>query len=175
KFAARYGASPEDLKMVAKFVKGRGLKVVETHAARRSVVASGTVAQMSKAFAVPLGRYQHQVILRRGAKPQKQTYRGRDGFIHIPKDLQGIIIGVFGLDNRSITKLNGADPPNTGTVTVPQMAQLYNFPANSALGQTIAIWCGLTENGDGYNMADIQKYFAGLPPGHPQPAITNVS
>jgi kumamolisin len=60
-FAAKYGAAPEDLKKVTDFVGAQGLKVLETNAARRTVVASGTVAQMNKAFAVTLGQYQHDV------------------------------------------------------------------------------------------------------------------
>ncbi len=174
-FAARYGASPADIQQVTDFAGANGLTVVETNAERRTVVVSGTVAQMSTAFAVTLGRYQHDIVRRRGENPQTETYRGRDGFIHVPGDLAEIIVGVFGLDNRNITKRNGGDPANTTTVTVPQVRQLYNFPANSAAGQTIAIFCGLTESGDGYDINDIQAYFAGLPAGYAMPTITPVS
>ena len=109
---------------------------------------------MSKAFAVTLGQYEHSVVRRRGAEPQTQEYRGRDGFIHIPNDLKDIIIGVFGLDNRRITKSNSADPPNTTTLTVQQVTRLYNFPTNLASGQTIGI---LSEAG--YKVSDISSQF----------------
>jgi hypothetical protein len=174
-FAQRYGASEDDIKKVADFARSQGLNIEETNAARRSVVASGTVEQMSKAFGVSLSRYEHSVSLRRGQKPVTQTYRGRDGFIHVPQDLAQIIVGVFGLDDRSITKRNAADPPGTTTITVPQVRQLYNFPSNTADNQTIAIFCGLTEFGDGYDINDVQNYFAGLPSGFPQPTITDIS
>src|SRR4029453_3691342 len=60
-FAANYGASQEDIDKVTKFARDNDLTVVETHAARRAVIVSGTVAQMSKAFAVDLGRYEHKI------------------------------------------------------------------------------------------------------------------
>jgi len=158
-FAAKYGASPADLQKVVEFVESKGLKVVETHAARRTVVASGTVAQMNHAFGVTLGRYQHEVPGRRGQNPQTETYRGREGFIHVPSDLAKVIVGVFGLDNRRVIKRNSADPPNTKPLSVQTLRQLYNFPTNSAAGQTIAI---LSE--DGYQASDINLTFGGNPP-----------
>ena len=101
-FADKYGAAPDDLKKVSDFAAARGLTVLETHPARRTVVVSGTVTQMNHAFGVSLGRYEHEVVRRRGARPHTETYRGRDGFIHIPADLAQVIVGVFGLDNRRI-------------------------------------------------------------------------
>jgi hypothetical protein len=163
-FAAKYGASDDDLKKVTDFARGAGLAVEETHAARRTVVVSGSAEQMSEAFGVTLQRYEHQVERRRGEQPVTETYRGRDGFIHIPQDLAGIIVGVFGLDNRRITKRN-SDPPNTVTVSVSQVTQLYNFPTNSAAGQTIAIF-----SETGYQSADISTNFGGSPP-----TITDIS
>src|SRR5471032_3170131 len=41
-FALKYGAHPDDIKKVASFAERSGLKVVETHAARRAVVVTGT-------------------------------------------------------------------------------------------------------------------------------------
>jgi kumamolisin len=73
------------------------MTVVEAHLARRTVVASGTVAQMSKAFAVELGTYEYPPPPRRHGEA---TYRGRDGLIAVPKELAHIILGVFGLDTR---------------------------------------------------------------------------
>ena len=157
-FVAKYGAAPDDFQKVSDFAKAQGLQVVETNAARRSVVVSGTAAQMSKAFAVTLGRYQHTIVRGRAGKPQTESYRGRDGFIHVPKDLADIIVGVFGLDNRRITKRNGGDPPNTTTISLATVRKLYNFPTNSAAGQTVAI---LSETG--YHPADIRSSLGSLP------------
>jgi kumamolisin len=168
-FAALYGASPGDISQVTNFATSHNLTVVESNAARRTVIVSGTVAQMNAAFAVELGSYQHEVTRRPGDQPQTETYRGRDGFIHVPKDLAEIVIGVFGLDNRRITKRNGGDPPGTTTITVPQMTKLYNFPTHSAAGQTIAIF-----SEGGYLPSDVTAYYATLT-GFTSPTITDVS
>jgi hypothetical protein len=159
-FAKKYGASDEDLKAVVDFVKAHGLDVKETHAARRTVVATGSVAAMSKAFAVDLADYEHEVTRGHGEKPRTERYRGRDGFIHVPAPLEPIIVGVFGLDQRRIVKRNAdGDPPNTSTLSVEKIAQLYNFPTNSAAGQTIGIFSEA-----GYDSSDISDSFGGSPP-----------
>ena len=43
-FAAKYGAHPVDIAKVEDFVSTAGMRVVESNAARRTVVAAGTVA-----------------------------------------------------------------------------------------------------------------------------------
>ena len=169
-FADRYGSDPGDIDKVTAFLQNHGLVVDEVNPARRTVVTTGTVAQFSEAFAVELGQYEHEVALRRDEGRRRETYRGRDGFIHIPKALDGIIVGVFGLDNRRITKRASADPPNTTTLAVPQVAQLYNFPDNFAAGQTIAI---LSE--DGYALGDLHQYNTTLPPTYSVPDPTDVT
>jgi hypothetical protein len=182
-FAAKYGASPEDIQAVTNYATAMGLTIVETSAARRSVIVSGTVAQMEKAFKVTLNQYEAPVSLSGSKPPMKGTeppamevYRGRDGFIQVPKELTDIVIGAFGLDNRKITKRNGAgDPANTTYLTLPQVTgTFYDFPNNSAAGQTIAI---LSEGGYDTSTGpsnDITKYFASLPAGFAAPAILTV-
>ena len=146
-FAEKYGASEHDLEAVAAFGRRNHLNVVESNVSRRSVVLSGTVASMSKAFGTDLQRYEGP----------DGTYRGRDGYVHVPEELAGVVEGVFGLDDRPIGGrnagpaglverrplmlddqhgggVNGGDPPNTNVLTVPQVAGLYDFPTNSAAG-----------------------------------------
>src|SRR5580658_7175271 len=159
-FARKYGAAPEEIERVENFARANGLTVDRSHPGRRTVVVSGTVAQMSRAFAVELGRYERPSTRRgRFAPPSTETYRGRDGFISVPADIAPFIVGVFGLDNRNIThrSIAASDPTNTKTITVPQVRQLYDFPTNSAAGQTIAIF-----SESGYALSDIQKYFTNL-------------
>ena len=157
-FAEQFGAAPADLKLVEEFGRGHGLAVVESSAAKRMVVLSGTVAQMSRAFGVTLGRY----------KSPTETYRGREGHVHVPKKLGNIIEGVFGLDNRRMAR-RAAIRAGTSLLTPPQVAKLYNFPnTNNGSGQTI----GILEFGGGYKKADIDAFFAGL--GLATPALTDV-
>ncbi len=183
-FSAKFGAAEEDMRLVEDFARSHGLEVVESHPSRRTVIVAGTVDAMSKAFGVQLHRFE---------SPDKGSYRGREGFIHMPDDLADIVEGVFGLDNRKIggrntvaapervvpganlrmpnhalSGVNTGDPPNTSVLTVPQIAQLYNFPSNNAAGQTI----GILEMGGGYQPADIQTFFTKQ--GLSKPTLTDI-
>jgi kumamolisin len=158
-FAARYGAADDDIAKVVAFVTSHGLRVAAIDAAARTVKASGTVAQMSEAFGVTLQTYEHEVTPRAGQEPVRESYRGRDGVISAPRDLAPIIVGVFGLDDRRVTKRNNGDPPHTRPIPVAAIPKLYNFPANSAVGQTIAIF-----SEGGYAESDISATFGGHPP-----------
>src|ERR1700761_8108632 len=83
-FVSRHGADPKELAEVAAFAKANGLEVVETHAARRSVVVRGTAADMSKAFAVQLNDYESP----------RGKYRGHPGAVNVPEQLAGSIEAV---------------------------------------------------------------------------------
>ena len=72
-FAREHGADPSDFAKVRAFAESQGLKVLEEHAARRTVILSGTVAQFSAAFGVQL----HHVSC------AGCTYRGRTGGIYL--------------------------------------------------------------------------------------------
>lgn len=158
-FAGNYGAHPDDIKKVTEFAEKSGLEVLEIHPARRTIVLSGSVLKMNEAFKIKLGNFEHKVIKSHGGQPESETYRGRDGFIHIPKNLTEIIVGIFGLDNRRITKRNTPDPPATAKISMEQVKKLYNFPSNSAEGQTIAVFSEA-----GFTAADIKSNFPENPP-----------
>jgi kumamolisin len=165
-FAERYGYDEDDLAKVTEFARSHGLEVTGSHAGRRAVYLSGSVAQVSKAFAVSLNLYERAVEPgRRGEEGRMETYRGREGFIHLPSALVEIVVGVFGLDNRSVTQRNMADPPSTSTITLSKVRELYDFPTNQAAGQTIAIF-----STEGYLASDISANFGGSPP-----TVTDVS
>jgi hypothetical protein len=162
-FSAQFGAAPADLDQVEAFAKSRGLDVVERSAGRRTIVLSGTVAKMSKAFAVTMSYYHDG----------KDSYRGYEGAVQLPAALSDIVETVHGLDNRPVSRpmLRGpAQGQATQALTPPQVAGLYKFPANSAAGQTI----GILEFGGGFKSSDIQSYFNNTV--HlPVPSVTSVS
>jgi len=147
-FAAVYGADPADIARVEAFADDHGLTVEESSIPRRTVVVSGTVAQLSEAFAVDLGRYEAGEI----------SYRGREGHVYLPAALVPAVEGVFGLDNRpqgrsfaqSASLRQGIQP-----LTPAGVAKLYGFPAGNAAGQCI----GLLEFGGGYRLKDITDWF----------------
>src|SRR5580704_18759846 len=92
--AAKHGADPADIAKVEAFAKENGLRITDTNASQRTVTLSGTAPAYSKAFGVDLKMYKSGDI----------AYRGREGDILIPEDLQGIITSVTGLDNRPFAK-----------------------------------------------------------------------
>jgi len=171
-FAAQRGALPDDIEKVAEFAREFGLTVVQSDAAQRTVKLSGSVANFNRAFQVSLYRWQHP----------SGTYRGRTGSIYIPKDLQGTVVAVLGLDNRPqasphfrVRSLDPASPARpkqaAGSFTPPQVGALYNYPANaSGKGQCIA----LIELGGGFKAADVTHYFGKVLNLPNSPAVTAV-
>jgi kumamolisin len=168
-FARLHGASSEDLEKIRAFAGQHGLKVVAEGRARRTVKLSGTVQAFNRAFGVTLRRYEHT----------SGTYRGRTGSLTIPAELESIIEGVFGLDNRPQTKPHfrlRRKHPNVRAQAAAvsysplQVAQAYAFPLSATgAGQCIA----LIELGGGYNTSDLASFFSNL--GIPIPKITSVS
>lgn len=166
-YEKNHGAHPDDLSKVEQFARDNRLSVVESDPARRAVILRGTVAAFSSAFNVELKQYEHE----------GRRFRGRTGAIHIPTELEGIITGVFGLDDRPQAKphfrrreegVRGARA--TGVSYTPiEVAEAYDFPANTTgKGQTIA----LIELGGGYKTSDLKSYFQKI--GVPEPKVHSV-
>ena len=88
--AEMYGASASDLDKVEQYAHEHDLMVVDRSAAERSIVLKGTVGDLLNAFPASVSVYHHST----------GTYRGRQGEISIPKELEGIVTGVFGYDTR---------------------------------------------------------------------------
>lgn len=165
-FASSYGARTEDLAAVRKFAEQYGLEVVSENRARRSVVLSGAVQAFSSAFETELGRWEHP----------SGTYHCRTGVLTIPVELDGVILGVFGLDNRPQAKahfrVRKKTSAQSGAVSYSpvQVADAYDFPSGvDGSGQCI----GIVELGGGYNTQDLQTFFSGL--GITMPTVTAVS
>jgi kumamolisin len=160
-YAARYSANPLDIAAVERFAGEFGLDVMEADAVRRVVVLAGTAEQIREAFEVDLQRYQYQ-----GA-----TFRGREGVITVPRELGGIVTGVFGIDNRPQAHAHIQAQANPKvSYSPPQLTQLYDFPTNgNGSGETI----GIIELGGGYQTSDLTTYFGQL--NIPVPTVVSVS
>jgi kumamolisin len=175
-FAGQHSAEAADLAAVRRFAESYGLSVLEEHAARRTVILSGTVAQFSAAFAVQLQHMEHE----------GGTYRGRTGDIRLPADLSGIVEAVLGLDDRPQAKPHFRLRPGAGTggetaksgrtaaaavsYTPLQVADIYGFPAGTGAGECVA----LIELGGGYRPKDLKTYFSGLGVGSPSVVAVSV-
>ena len=147
-FEAQHGAAQADLDAVAQFARAQALTVVDTRVAGHTVVLSGTVEQVSQAFAVDLSRYESP----------EGAYRSHEGPLYVPAELSEIVSAVFGLDNRRAGGRNGAgDPSGVAQMVPPQVAGLYNFPPVPAkiTNQTIGIIEFNVASAGGWNQSDI--------------------
>jgi kumamolisin len=160
---AAFGAAPSDLEAVAAFGQAHELEVVEQSIAKRLVRVRGTAAQMSEAFGVKLGRYEH---------PRGGTYRSYEGEVQLPAELAGVVEGVLGLDNRRMVRTRphvskraaeggaGSSAPPANAYTPPMLAKLFDFPAGDGAGQCVAV---LAFNGEGtkggYEASALEGYF----------------
>jgi kumamolisin len=167
-FKRRHSGDPDAIKKVKAFAREFNLKVVDdpTRAVRRTVQLTGTAAEIQKAFGV---------VLEQKAIDGAQ-FRVREGGIHLPESLTGLVEAVLGLDNRPQAQPHfrllkphaGAAAPSS--YTPPQVAEAYKFPANSSgAGETI----GIIELGGGYRQTDLTAYFKTL--NLAVPAMTAVS
>jgi kumamolisin len=148
-YAETYGASQSDLDAVITFITSHGLTVLSSNAGGRTVSISGTAAQMNETFGIQLNRYEsprHEQRLRTKAAdaesvPSTHIHHGYDGPVHIPTELSGIVIAVIGLDNRALGGPGGSsgDPINSNPLSVPKVANLYNFPNLVASDQVIGV------------------------------------
>ena len=170
-FARVHGASAADVEKIRTFAAQYSLKVVSEDRASRTVKLSGTVQSFNDAFGVNLRRCQHS----------SGEFRCRTGKLTIPTDLESIVEGVFGLDNRPqakahfrLRKRNPAASAQSSDVSYSplQVAKAYDFPSGSSAtgaGQCI----GVIELGGGYNTADLDSFFKNL--GIATPKVTAVS
>jgi kumamolisin len=156
-FARRFGADPADVPPVEEFAAANDLTVVEINLARRSIALSGTVANMNEAFATELLLFQST----------EGMFRGRLGTLYIPRSLAGIVVGVFGLDERPQARTHfrrlavqtGPRAAGDTSYSPIAVAQLYDYPVGgNGAGQTVAI----IELGGGFKTADLSTYFKGL-------------
>ena len=160
-----HGADPADVNQIKKFAQEFGLTVHETAAelARRTVMLSGTVSNLQRAFNVELNEYSHG----------KGNFRGRVGAISVPAEYADIIKGVFGLDNRPQAEPHCRRLPQTPGIKAHaatashdpnEVAQLYDYPKGDGAGQCI----GLIELGGGFKLDDLKNYFGSLHINPPQ-------
>ncbi len=153
-FAAALGADPADLAKVEAFAHANQLHMVQSDAARRTVVLRGTTAAFSAAFSVKLVQYQTKT----------GTFRGRVGPIMLPVDLLPVIQAVLGLDDRPQSHPHyrvstvGAEA-QVASYSPDQIGKLYHFPTEGdGDGQCIAI----IELGGGFRTKELHDYFASL-------------
>lgn len=161
-YAAGHGASDADIEAVTRFANEHGLTVGDVNRGRRSMELSGTAGAMSAAFGTTLGDYRSITGVR---------FHAPEGGLSVPAELDGVVTGVFGLDERPQAQPHFR-PRSVSTVqyTPPQVAAAYDFPTGvTGTGQCAAI----IELGGGFREADLTAYFDSL--NLPTPTVEAVS
>jgi kumamolisin len=152
-----------ELETLTRFAHEQGLTIVNPAHGRRSVILRGTLEALQSAFGTKLANYRNA---------EGVTFRGRTGSIQVPSELASSIVAVLGLDTRPVAKPHyrkAKTPAANGSFTPVQVAELYQFPAGTGAGQTIAI----IELGGGYKTSDLNTYFKGL--GIKTPSVSAVA
>jgi kumamolisin len=169
--AAKYGAVESEMTKVKDVMKKSGLEIVEEDQAARLVKVAGPIKAIEEVFQVKLFEYEHL----------RGRYRGRSGVVHIPSELDGIITGVYGLDNRRVLHRRRRLSPSTRTFSLAagksaargffpaQLAEIYDFPPGDGSGEVI----GILEFGGGFFDSDLDLYCKTV--GVPKPKVKTVS
>ena len=147
----KHGADPADIAAVETFAANHGFSVTEVNRAARLMRVSGPLNEMAKAFGAELELRQIG----------SHTFRARQGALRVPSTLQERIVAVLGFDQRPAAATHHKfqfHKTKPSYFTPPQLAKIYNFPANTGKDQTIA----LIELGGGYNTSDLETYWKQL-------------
>ncbi len=156
----RYGSRPDDVALVSAVLADYGLEVTAVHPATRRIKVAGTLADLASTFGTTLRQVSSPDPNGRGMV----THRYREGALSVPAALDGVVVGVLGLDTRPQARAHfrtrGAAAAAAGTSYPPnQVAELYQFPAGTdGSGQTVAV----IELGGGFSASDLDAYFGGL-------------
>ncbi len=170
-YEERFGASPVDVAKVEEFAHRNHLSTAEVNLAGRTVQLRGAIKDFEEAFHVHLSHYRDAA----GA-----VFRGRTGEVNVPRSLGGIILGVFGLDNRphavpkfQVATKDGLFIPHAAAPSsffADTLSRLYGFPTGgTGKGQCI----GIIELGGGYRVKDLETYFSLV--GLRTPSVTAIS
>jgi kumamolisin len=132
-----YGVPAQAVLKVERALGAFGLKVRAVRQGGRSLRMTGTASAIQAAFRPNLGIYE---------VPGQGKLRAREGELSIPAELEGLVTGVYGIDQRqvavrhSIHRLARAQETLQGDPFTPaQFRQHYDFPDGAGKGKTIAI------------------------------------
>ncbi|MEW1825393.1 S53 family peptidase [Streptomyces sp. NPDC088196] len=166
-FAARFGRTDAEVKQVKDFLRAQGLTVGKVHAGNLLVDASGTAAQLEKAFGTKLSTW-------KDAKSGRAFYANETAPT-LPTGIAGLVSDVTGLNNRAqlhhqgSAKVNPHNGPGGG-YTPAQIKGGYNVSGTyTGSGQKIALL-----EFDGFQQSNITKYDTNYSLGSPTPTVSKV-
>lgn len=154
-FTETFGASSQDIASVRRFARANGFRVSGVSVARRTMNLSGPGSRMAAAFGVNRVRY----------RIGDTAFNSLIGHVYLSPELTGVVVGVFGFDQRpELLRRGGESLATKGTkpkvsYNVPHVARLYGFPDDlDGRGQSVAV----IALGGGYRRNDLRKYFKAM-------------
>lgn len=151
----RFGATDDDLNLVVEFVESYGLTVVRAYNRGANVIVSGPVSAFNLAFNIVLNK----------VETADRYYHNYEGKLSIPKELDGIILYVIGLDDsirfvKSMTPLVVDDLTSSTVsyVTPEHAAVAYQWPQSNGYGQCV----GIVEFGGGFTTQNLNSTFTNM-------------
>jgi kumamolisin len=165
-------ARKADIEAVRRFASTHHLEVASVDRRRRSMVLTGRVRDVNRAFDVDILEY----------KSGNLAFRSHKGPHAHPRELAGIVSGIFGLDNRPLAKRprhthfppeESLVPPRQNENTKPpsEFTRLYGFPKGATgKGQTI----GVLEFDGGFDPPKLRSYLHELQVSTPRVIVREV-
>ncbi len=133
------------------------IRITGRDPATRRLTIAGPARELAQVFGTEM-----TLATSAGAGGEPVSHRYRTGGLHIPAELDGVIVAVLGLDNRPQVRSQHrfADPATVQTSYTPaQVASIYEFPVDTdGSGQTV----GIIELGGGFATSDLNTYFSSL-------------
>ncbi|MGH3440135.1 MAG: S53 family peptidase, partial [Sciscionella sp.] len=149
-----YGADPDTAERVRSAMVEAGLRVTGVDLGSRRILVVGQASEVAAVFGTEI-----TMVRDRG---NGIAHRHRTGALRLPAELDGLVLGVLGLDNRpqvrAGVRIFAGNTPGR-SYTPLQLGAVYRFPQHTdGTGQTVAI----IELGGGYTQQDLDSYFSGL-------------
>ncbi|MBY8887608.1 S53 family peptidase [Streptomyces sp. PTM05] len=167
-FTARFGRSDAEVAQVKDYLRSQGLTVGTVHSGNLLIDASGTAAQLEKAFGTKLSTY-------KDAKTGRSFY-ANDSAPTLPSAIASIVSDISGLNNHAqlthAPVAKAASPHNgpNGGYTPAQLKGGYNVPSSyTGSGQKVALL-----EFDGFQQSNISTYDSHYGLGSPAPTVQQV-
>ena len=140
--AHRFG-EPE-VERVARWARACGFRISLVDTATRRVHVHGATDELAAAFGVSLQRCAGV-----DAAGRTVLYRGHAAPVALPRELNGAVDGVFGLDDRPLarTHLRLASAPALVSYDPSELAGVYEFPRLADGGAGVHLVAGMIELG----------------------------
>ncbi|MFC8436070.1 protease pro-enzyme activation domain-containing protein [Streptomyces sp. NPDC057253] len=167
-FAARFGRTGAEVERLKEYLHAQGLTVGRVHSGNLLVDATGTAAQLEKAFGTRLSTWKDATSGR--------SFYANDSAPTLPTALASLVSDVAGLNNhaqlhhqavpRTVSPHNGPG----GGYTPAQLKGGYNVSGTyTGSGQKIALI-----EFDGFQQSNITKYDTNYGLGSPTPTVSKV-